>query len=240
MIKIARSSLNQTTLESLAKKTSLIHSSLEPKRRAAQLWRNLGKDEKRELRQLLTSMASGLERCMYCEDGHGTEIDHFYPKAPFPEKAFVWTNLLLACSECNSNYKRSACPEDSSGTRTLLDPTVDDPRDHLLFSFSTGEYDPIDEKGRRSIEVFGLNRQVCSGGRLNVLTAVDALYRAYDVFVSNNQTAKAEAVLRALRQYPFQSVQQHVSSLPMKRTRTLLDEETVRLLEKYPELRLAV
>jgi len=37
----------------------------------------------------LRAMASGLERCMYCEDSRGCDIEHMYPKVPYPSKAFL-------------------------------------------------------------------------------------------------------------------------------------------------------
>ena len=40
------------------------------------------------------------ERCMYCVDSHGCDIEHFRPKVLYPKHAFRWTNLLLCCTEC--------------------------------------------------------------------------------------------------------------------------------------------
>ncbi|NOY25886.1 MAG: HNH endonuclease, partial [Oligoflexia bacterium] len=102
-------------------------------------------------------MASGRARCMYCEDSLGTDIDHFRPKADFPQRAFAWPNYLLACSHCNSNLKRNAFPIDGNGDPLLLDPSADNPAEHLLFSPSTGEFVSVGAKGQESIRVFGLN-----------------------------------------------------------------------------------
>lgn len=32
--------------------------------------------------RVLKSMAGNRERCMYCLDSHGTDIEHFWPKTP--------------------------------------------------------------------------------------------------------------------------------------------------------------
>lgn len=48
----------------------------------------------------LQSMAGARERCMYCVDSHGSDVEHFWPKAGYPQRAFEWPNLLLCCTEC--------------------------------------------------------------------------------------------------------------------------------------------
>lgn len=58
------------------------------------------------VKAVLTAMCHGLQRCCYCEDSAGNEIEHIFPKALFPEKTFVWENYLFACGICNK-YKSS-------------------------------------------------------------------------------------------------------------------------------------
>ncbi len=42
---------------------------------------------------------------MYCERFRSkTFMDHFWPKALYPDKVFLWENLNQICSDCNS-YK---------------------------------------------------------------------------------------------------------------------------------------
>ena len=40
----------------------------------------------------LKGMMGARERCMYCLDSHGTDIEHFWPKTPYPEKIEVLPN----------------------------------------------------------------------------------------------------------------------------------------------------
>lgn len=47
----------------------------------------------------LKAMTGQRERCMYCLDSHGTDIEHFWPKTPYPERMFLWPNLLLGLLE---------------------------------------------------------------------------------------------------------------------------------------------
>jgi len=84
----------------------------------------------------LKTMAGPRERCMYCGDSHGTDIEHFWPKTPYPERMFRWPNLLLSCTECG-RFKGNRFPLDN-GTPVLVDPTADEPWQHLDFDPDTG------------------------------------------------------------------------------------------------------
>ena len=43
----------------------------------------------------LQQMMGKRERCMYCVDSHGSDIEHFRPKARYTGRAFQWSNMLL-------------------------------------------------------------------------------------------------------------------------------------------------
>jgi uncharacterized protein (TIGR02646 family) len=157
--RVARRPLDQTTLATLAGLTREVRAATDYAAKAQQLWEGDRKAKKhalRAVRKALEAMASGRSRCMYCEDSLGTDIEHFYPKARYPLKAFSWPNHLLACSHCNSNLKRDQFPF-YRRRPALIDPSVDEPAKHLAFLPSTGEFHAIDHKGGKSIEVFGLN-----------------------------------------------------------------------------------
>ena len=64
-------------------------------------------------------------KCVYCESklGHNTpgDVEHRLPVSVFPHSIFCWTNLTLACTECNrrkGTYYDQTCP--------FLDPYSDD------------------------------------------------------------------------------------------------------------------
>ena len=50
-----------------------------------------------------------------------------------PERAFDWLNLLKICPGCNRQ-------KNDDFDAKLLDPTADDPLEHLVLSFRTGRY----------------------------------------------------------------------------------------------------
>lgn len=84
----------------------------------------------------LAAMAGSRERCMYCCDSHGTDIEHFRPKADYPAWMFRWPNLLLCCTECG-RFKGNQFPV-QNGVPGLVDPTAEDPWEFLDFDPETG------------------------------------------------------------------------------------------------------
>ncbi len=86
---------------------------------------------------VLQKMAGARERCMYCVDSHGSDIEHFWPKSAYPTRAFVWSNMLLCCAECG-RFKGDRFPLSQSGQPSLVDPGAEDPWDHLDFDPDTG------------------------------------------------------------------------------------------------------
>ncbi len=86
----------------------------------------------------LAEIAGPRERCMYCEDSRGTEIEHYRPRTLYPEHVFRWLNFLWICTACN-RCKGNRFPCDDRGAPLLLDPTLDEPWDHLFFDSDTGE-----------------------------------------------------------------------------------------------------
>ena len=89
---------------------------------------------------VLQTMAGNRQRCMYCGDSHGTDIDHFWPKQRHPERLFRWLNLLLCCTECG-RFKGEDFPL-ADGSPLLVDPTADDPWQFLDFDPTTGNIVP--------------------------------------------------------------------------------------------------
>lgn len=156
MRRVVRLPLPAAAAGELARLTAKVKRAPDRAAKAAELWRRRPRAAFDEVRGTLERMATGRVRCMYCEDSLGTDIEHFYPRARYPGRAFSWSNYLLACSHCNSNLKRSRFPFHDRRP-ALLDPTADDPFEHLLFIPLTGELCATGPKGRPSIDVFGLN-----------------------------------------------------------------------------------
>ncbi|KOX30439.1 hypothetical protein ADL07_19615 [Streptomyces sp. NRRL F-4707] len=184
------------------------------------------KAPRRHVKTLLESMAHGAVRCMYCDDSRGTDIDHFQPLAMAPLRVFVWDNHLLACSFCNSNAKRDEFPVDPEGACLLVDPTTDDPADHLFLMLRSGEYGYHTAKGEHTIRVFGLNRPDLVMGRKDAFFLACSALRDWHRLRQEGDP-EADRVAQALRDSPFVDVVHSITRLAPGLAATVVGERTV-------------
>lgn len=130
-------------------------------------------------------------RCSYCSLEVGVDqrrskaLDHFVPKSKrngVPAWTYETYNLLLSCDSCNSVVKKSVCPVTLPAsasyrrlTFSLFHPYLDHVEDHIEGGYRGGRDVPStprsqSEKGRRTIELFGLDspglRSTWEGERL--------------------------------------------------------------------------
>jgi len=99
-------------------------------------------------------------KCAYCSSklgitDHGN-IEHFYPKSVYPEKALDIENLLIACHICNVS-KAAKFPLDSNGNPLLLNPRIDNFDEHIAL-FDDGVMQAKSERGAATIDTLKLNR----------------------------------------------------------------------------------
>ncbi|WP_433270310.1 HNH endonuclease [Actinosynnema sp. CS-041913] len=167
MIRIARTPLPAEVAARLPPLTDEIAAAPDRVKAARAAWKRAAvrRSVHAPLRRLLEEMAPGYQRCMYCGDSQGTDIDHYEPLSRNPLRTFDWLNHLLACSTCNSNLKRDRFPLAEDGTPLLVDPTTEDPFAHLLLTLALGTYVALTPKGQATIDVCGLNRPVLTQGR---------------------------------------------------------------------------
>jgi hypothetical protein len=175
---------------------------------ARALWEKSGTRTRvyRPLKSILQQMALGLEQCMYCGADFGTDVDHFDPIARTPLRAFDWLNHLLACATCNSNHKRDRFPTDADGRPLLIDPTTEDPFEHMTLSLSTDVYYPLSDKGIATIDVCGLNRRQLMEGRRRARNIVAFCLREWAATDPAQRDAKLEKVAQLIREQPFGDV----------------------------------
>jgi uncharacterized protein (TIGR02646 family) len=138
-------------------------------------------------------------KCAYCERKPGfSEVEHFRPKAKYYWLCYEWTNFLISCRACNGAgnkgnkfpledeskrikshstlpngaFDKDAChilSETLTGEKPyLLHPAIDKPHEHLAF-LKNGSVEPVTEKGRLSIEIYGLNRSELIKDRENII-----------------------------------------------------------------------
>ena len=116
----------------------------------------------------LRKMAGATQRCVFCEDSLGADVDHFWPvrgEPGYPERTFEWENLLVVCTPCN-RAKGTDFPLAGDGQPLLIDPTADEPTEHLGFVPETGElaavWEPGGEESKRGVETLRVIHNVIS------------------------------------------------------------------------------
>jgi uncharacterized protein (TIGR02646 family) len=219
---LRRLPLSDTTREVLDELYAKVVEDHHPKDRVERLWNAKTNSEKRkkaftEVRDILSQMASGRSRCMYCEDSEGTDIDHFWPKAAYPMGAFLWENYLLTCSGCNSIYKKDWF-ELENEVPLLIDPTSDDPIHHIIFLVFNGNFEHIDRRGEETIRVLNLNGELSEDesihpwkrqlpkGRKKVFKDIQRLILEYDKLKIAGLDQEAEEIHKELLCTPFSSM----------------------------------
>lgn len=148
---------------------------------------------------LLQNVMGPTERCMYCVDSHGTDIDHYWPKVPYTTRAFDWHNMVLCCTPCG-RIKGNRFPlHPITGTPLLVNPLNDNPWEFLSFDPSTGNmsarFDPVSmchcPRGEATVEVLRLDRReaVATGYKRTILRL--------DSFLGSNLPKLASGVMSA-------------------------------------------
>ena len=167
MRKINRIPLSATVIAYLKQRQQRVnHKLIEGNLDTTQEWssarqtKNMG-----DILSALRQMIGKHERCMYCLDSHGSDIEHFRPKSLYPKRMFLWRNLLLCCTECG-RFKGNQFPLD--GKRPLLiDPSKEEPWRYLDFDPDTGNITARFDlqtyeyfaKGEKTVEVLQLDRR---------------------------------------------------------------------------------
>jgi hypothetical protein len=113
MLKLTERDLSEDTKAHLATLQAEVNaeSSFATKvKRAKALWNSktnspAGRIAFQEIKLKLISMCVGVEGCNYCERNEASDVEHILPKGRFPHLAFVWSNYLLACKNCNTGFK---------------------------------------------------------------------------------------------------------------------------------------
>ncbi len=125
----------------------------------------------KKVEHILTPILSELTNfhCSYCgifplkQDVGGRSIDHFKPKSKYPNLAFEWTNLFIACPVCQ-NIKGSKFPEDIEPLKFdnchydfdywfEIDWTID--KNHIIPNKDRSKQEQ--EKAKETIDWLGLN-----------------------------------------------------------------------------------
>jgi len=94
-----------------------------------------------EMKRLLASMVDSLpaahaDLCPYCSLDQGPDLDHFLPKARFPEYSLHARNLIPICTPCNR--KKHSIVRTGAGDRVFLNPAFEPSINHPILEASIG------------------------------------------------------------------------------------------------------
>jgi len=148
----------------------------------------------------LRKMAGKRESCMYCSDSRGIDIEHFWPKAHFPQRTFLWANFLLTCAGCNRE-KKSQFEFDDQGDPLLINPAEADPWEYFEFDPRTGcitpRFNPAtsleDARAKYTLGVIDtLHCEACNEGRQRTYRNLSRAVRAFIANVGCDSNSRDE------------------------------------------------
>ena len=133
------------------------------------------------IRKAVNDLSAG--ECTWCGDlvaGPSMQVDHYLPKERFPRLAYCWAVLFPSCGPCNlrkSEYAPAGLARDSlydpvlhpqfpserpytpesvldSRAERLVEPSFDDPADHLRFHPELAAYECLTPAGNETEKRF--------------------------------------------------------------------------------------
>jgi uncharacterized protein (TIGR02646 family) len=149
---------------------------LDPTMTATQFWRKM----RRNLQADAQALAAVFHhKCAYCESRmlhvQHPHVEHYRPKGrvEFEKFLFAWENWLLSCGRCNDS-KWAHFPMCDGGVPCLIDPTVDDPEQHI--AFAREHVSALSPRGAETVRIIGLDRGPLEDERARWLHHVDLLF----------------------------------------------------------------
>lgn len=159
---------------------------------------------------------------LFTETSYG-DVEHFRPKTAYKRTgtkgyvypgyywlAYDWTNLMFSCELCNRTFKKNEFPLGDESTRKafhnhpnaladedrlLIDPTIEDPADFIVFKAEVPVPLNGNVKGAKTIEVLELDR--INDTRLKHLKALEGILILKSI--NPNDDAQLEESIRVLR-----------------------------------------
>ncbi|MDB5385950.1 MAG: hypothetical protein JWM11_1596 [Planctomycetaceae bacterium] len=155
------------------------------------------------------------EKCVFCESKFGAnyhgDVEHIRPKGGFTQHeddklttpgyfwlAYEWSNLTFCCALCNQTHKKNHFPLANPKRRArshkddvtqekpiLINPVEEDPQQFIDFNQEVARGIDTQERGRRTIDLLGLNRPLVQEKRREYLTQISLLWDSYHIIKQN-------------------------------------------------------
>lgn len=160
-----RPDLPDKTVQRLNKETAAINIAPDPKIEAERRYTNARKTKWFEPVVNALKTVSGIgERCMFCSGSESSQVEHFKPKAIFPEEAMTWGNFFWACGICNQ-AKGDRFPPHTGAGGQIINPIQENVWD-FFFLDEYGNLSPkwrtdlgmLDPRAKSTLEILALDR----------------------------------------------------------------------------------
>lgn len=110
-------------------------------------------------------------KCCYCEaplneQGAYMEVEHFHPKALYPDEVLSWNNLLPVCKTCNVNKSNF-----DTKKKGFIDPTLVNPKDYFLtknYMYFPKNENPMAENTIDQLKLNSLNTLALSRAKIGI------------------------------------------------------------------------
>jgi uncharacterized protein (TIGR02646 family) len=117
-------------------------------------------------------------KCMYCESYISAvspeHIEHYRPKALYPEKTFEWENLGLSCPWCNIKKK-----DEFDENCAVINPYYENPNDFFISLGTMIVHKPGNKRAELSENLLELNRPELLECRKNAINNISPLLDRY-------------------------------------------------------------
>lgn len=191
--------LEKNLLRRLSDETEAIKKARDPKGEADKRYSNARKTKWfAPVVKELGRLAGPGERCMFCSGSEASDVEHYQPKAIFPELAMTWENYLWSCTPCNRGKLNRFPPTTGPGGK-LVNPLYENVWDFFFidsFGILTPRFDRVvnapNERAVTTRDFLSLNRdavQVCRQQRLKNLK--DAVADTLNLIAAKKLTKKA-------------------------------------------------
>lgn len=174
-----RPDLSTQSQKRLETATTAIKNASDPKQEAERLYTNARQTKWfTKITTTLATISGPGERCMFCSGSEASQVEHFRPKAVFPNEAMTWTNFLWVCGICNQHKSDHFPPATEPGGR-FIDPTIENPWDFFEFDqFGNlcarwnDALDDLDPRADTMIQLLKLDRDALQQTRQDRLEAL--------------------------------------------------------------------
>lgn len=135
---------------------------------------------------------SSRQKCAFCETKPGEsgniEVEHFAPKAIYPDLTFEWSNFLPCCRKCNGSKL-----DHDTVQEPIINPYNVDPEDFFDYQDIRITAKNNNAIGKLTIDTCGLNSVRLMEPRAKILISLNSYSQSLEDAITNYQNADTAA-----------------------------------------------